>query len=119
MKLFGFEFFRNNKNSGTDDAMSNDEIFYPEVLEIEITDVFELHSIPPKQVNAVIKEYLYQAHAKGFRYVLIIHGKGIGVQRKATRKILAETGFVKSFSDAPLEAGGWGATIVELQNEEQ
>ena len=82
-----------------------------------ITDVFDLHSIPPKQVNAVIKEYLHQAHAKGFRYVRIIHGKGIGVQREMTRKILAETDFVQSFSDAPPEAGGWGATIIKIRNE--
>lgn len=89
--------------------------FFPEPVEIEITDVFDLHSIPPKQVNAIIKEYLFQAHNKGFRYVRIIHGKGIGTQREMTRKILANTDFVKSFSDAPPEAGGWGATIVELR----
>ena len=95
-----------------------ESVFFPEPVEIEITDVFDLHSIPPKQVNAIIKEYLFQAQNKGFRYVRIIHGKGLGVQREATRKILAKTDFVKSFSDAPPEAGGWGATIVELKSNE-
>ena len=118
MKLFGFEFFKQRKIS-KDDALIRDEDFFPETVEIEITDIFDLHSIPPKQVNAVVKEYLYQAHQKGFRYVRIIHGKGIGVQREATRKILANTDFVKSFSDAPLEAGGWGATVVEMRNDER
>lgn len=91
---------------------------FPDLVEIEITDVFDLHSIPPKQVSSIIKEYLYQAHLKGFQYVRIIHGKGSGVQREATRKILAKTDFVKSFSDAPPEAGGWGATIVEFKSNE-
>jgi dsDNA-specific endonuclease/ATPase MutS2 len=31
------------------------------------------------------------------------------------RSILAKTPFVASFSDAPAEAGGWGATVVNLQ----
>ncbi len=88
---------------------------FTEPIEIEITDVFDLHSIPPKQVKSIVKEYLHQAYEKGFRYVRIIHGKGIGVQREMTRKILAETEFVQSFSDAPPEAGGWGTTIVELK----
>ncbi len=119
MKLFGFEFLKQHKNSHQDDALIDDEFFFPDTVEVEITDVFDLHTIPPKQVHAIVREYLYQAHQKGFRYVRIIHGKGIGVQREATRKILAETDFVKSFSDAPPEAGGWGTTLVELKSDEE
>jgi dsDNA-specific endonuclease/ATPase MutS2 len=63
----------------------------------------------------VLEEYLLQAHARGFRFVRIIHGKGIGVQRKITRKVLERTPFVVEFRDAPPEAGGWGATVVELR----
>jgi len=46
--------------------------------------------------------------------VRIIHGKGIGVQREMVRSILARTGFVIDWTDAPPEAGGLGATIVRL-----
>ena len=53
---------------------------YPEPVVIEITDVFDLHTIPPREVKAVVAEYLLEAHRKGFRVVRIIHGKGIGVQ---------------------------------------
>jgi dsDNA-specific endonuclease/ATPase MutS2 len=86
-----------------------------EPVEIPITDVFDLHSIPPRDVKDAVEAYLEEAHARGFRYVRIIHGRGIGVQRETVRKVLARTPFVESFSDAPLEAGGWGATVVTLR----
>jgi len=81
---------------------------------IEITDVFDLHTIPPSEVKAVIEEYLREAHRKGFPVVRIIHGKGIGVQRQMVRAILTRTPFVKDWTDAPPDAGGLGATIVRF-----
>lgn len=88
---------------------------FPEPVVIEITDVFDLHTIPPKQVKAVVEEYLREAHAKGFRVVRIIHGKGIGVQREIVRSVLERTDFVLDSTDAPPDAGGLGATIVRLE----
>lgn len=87
---------------------------FAEPVVIEIRDVIDLHSIPPKQINEVVVEYLQQAQARGFRHVRIIHGKGIGVQREAVRKILSRSPFVTDFYDAPPQAGGLGATIAEL-----
>jgi len=89
---------------------------FPEPVEIEITDVFDLHTIPPRDVKRVIEEYLQLAHEKGFQCVRIIHGKGIGVQREMVRSILARTPFVLEWSDAPPDAGGLGATIVRLSD---
>jgi Mismatch repair ATPase (MutS family) len=87
---------------------------FPEPVVIEITDVFDLHTIPPKQVKAVVEEYLREAHAKGFRVVRIIHGKGRGVQREIVRTVLARTDFVLDWTDAPPDAGGMGATIARF-----
>ena len=89
---------------------------FPEPVEIEITDVFDLHTIPPRDVKRVVEEYLELAREKGFRVVRIIHGKGIGVQRELVRTILARTEFVLDWTDAPPEAGGLGATIVRLKS---
>ena len=85
-----------------------------EPIRIPITDVFDLHTIPPRDVKAVVEEYLLEAHRLGFRALRIIHGRGIGVQREMVRAVLARTPFVAGFQDAPAEAGGWGATIVNL-----
>lgn len=90
---------------------------FSDPVEIEVTDVFDLHTIPPRDVKAVVEEYLRLAHEKEFKVVRIIHGKGIGVQRKTVRSILARTEFVLDWTDAPPEAGGLGATIVRLATE--
>ena len=84
-------------------------------VRIPITDVFDLHSVPPRDVKEVVEAYLEEARKLGFRALRIIHGRGIGVQREIVRSVLAKTDFVESFRDAPAEAGGWGATIVDLR----
>ena len=86
----------------------------PEPIRIPITDVFDLHTVPPRDVKEVVEEYLAEAHRMGFTALRIIHGRGIGVQREMVRSILSRTEFVAGYRDAPAEAGGWGATIVTL-----
>lgn len=92
------------------------EDFFPEIVSVEITDSFDLHSYSPRDVRRVTEEYLLLAKEKGYSVVRIIHGKGIGVQREMVRKILAETEFVKDFKDAPAFSGHWGATIVTIRS---
>lgn len=79
-----------------------------EPIEIPISDVFDLHCIAPRDVAAAVEACLEEAHRRGIRALGIIHGKGIGVQREAVRRILRGTPFVRSFGDAPPEAGGGG-----------
>lgn len=79
---------------------------------LPIEDVFDLHTVSPREIKPVVQEYLSEAFRLGFRGVRIIHGRGIGLQRETVRKILERTPFVESFGDAPMEAGGWGATVV-------
>ncbi|MBC7924618.1 MAG: Smr/MutS family protein [Bryobacteraceae bacterium] len=88
---------------------------FDEPVEIPITDVFDLHSIAPRDVKSAVEAYLEECHRLGFRCLRIIHGKGFGVQREMVRSVLAQTPFVESFSDAPLEAGSWGATVITLR----
>lgn len=92
-----------------------DDVPDPEPIRIPIADVFDLHSVPPRDVKAVVEEYLIEAQAAGFHAIRIIHGRGIGVQREIVRSVLSRTPFVADFGDAPGEAGGWGATIATLR----
>jgi Smr domain-containing protein len=89
---------------------------FPDPVVIEFGDVLDLHTIPPRQVRAVVEDYLEEAHNRGVRWVRIIHGKGIGVQREMVRSILGRTPYIIEFHDAPPDAGGWGATVVTLDS---
>jgi dsDNA-specific endonuclease/ATPase MutS2 len=87
----------------------------PEPIRIPITDIFDLHTVPPRDVKGVVEAYLEEAQRLGLKAIRIIHGRGIGVQREIVRSVLARTDFVLDYHDAPAEAGGWGATVVTLQ----
>ena len=87
-----------------------------EPVRIPVTDVFDLHSVPDADVRAIVEEYLIEARNCGFHSLRVIHGRGIGVRREMVRAILARTEFVESYRDAPAEAGGWGATLVNLRS---
>jgi dsDNA-specific endonuclease/ATPase MutS2 len=87
----------------------------PDPIRIPITDVFDLHTVPPRDVKDVVEAYLEEAQRLGFKALRIIHGRGIGVQREIVRSVLARTDFVLDYRDAPGEAGGWGATVVTLR----
>ena len=97
------------------EAVENDSPF-DEPVELEITDSIDLHAFLPKDVRSVLIAYLEAAHAKGFRYVRIIHGKGIGVQRETVRKVLAESDLIRGFKSGDEFSGGWGATIAEFRD---
>jgi dsDNA-specific endonuclease/ATPase MutS2 len=99
-----------------DNSLTADSPFSDPVV-VEFADVLDLHAIPPRQIRAVVEEYLEEAKRRGIKWVRIVHGKGIGVQRETVRTVLSRTPFVIEFTDAPAEAGGWGATIVTLGEE--
>jgi DNA-nicking Smr family endonuclease len=78
--------------------------------ELPIEDSIDLHTFHPREIDIVVEEYLFQAVAKGFREVRIIHGRGIGVQREIVRSLLSKHPNVASFHAAPNR----GSTIVVL-----
>jgi DNA-nicking Smr family endonuclease len=98
-----------------DDPEDEDDTGWEETVELPITDVLDLHSFRPAEVSDVVREWLDAAHEKGFRELRIIHGKGIGVQRRTVRTLLGRDPRVEAFGDAPLEAGSWGATWVRMK----
>jgi DNA-nicking Smr family endonuclease len=106
----------------TDDELFEDEPWAdpPEFVEMEVTDVLDLHLFPPREVKELVRDYLDLAHEKGLRQLRIIHGKGIGVQRRMVRSILEKDPRVVSYGDPPGGfSGGWGATCVTLADDEE
>ena len=81
---------------------------------VPVEESIDLHTFSPRDVVSVVEEYIEAAAGKRYREVTLIHGKGTGVQRAAVRALLARHPLVESYSDAPPEAGGWGATRVTL-----
>ncbi len=88
---------------------------FPEPVALPINGVLDLHTIGPRDTQVVVEEYLRECYRQNIGEIRVIHGKGIGAQREMVRKLLARLDFVDSFGDAPMEAGGWGATLVTLK----
>jgi len=86
-----------------------------DAVELEITDVLDLHTFPPREVPDLVRDYLDAAYEKGYRQLRIIHGRGKGVQRRTVRTLLERDPRVVDFQDAPGEGGGWGATIITME----
>ncbi|GCE27233.1 endonuclease MutS2 [Dictyobacter alpinus] len=61
-----------------------------------------------------LDRYLDDAVLYGMSSVRIVHGKGTGALRTAVREALARHPLVKSYTTAPPQEGGDGATIVKL-----
>jgi hypothetical protein len=96
-----------------DTPLAEGEDPFAEPVVWEITDTIDLHSVAPREIQAVVEAYLEEAYARGFTRVRIIHVKGKGVQRQAVRTVLAHTAFVREFHDAA-DSSSWGATIAQF-----
>ena len=81
---------------------------------VEIDDVLDLHTFAPRDVKALVADYLELAVEKGFAEVRIIHGKGTGTLRAIVHSILEKHPRVAGFRLAG-DASSWGATIVSLR----
>ncbi len=86
-----------------------DPVDYP------ITDVLDLHTFRPGEVSDLLDDYFEACIEKEIFAVRIIHGKGQGILRRRVEAILARHPLVAGFRPAPAEAGGWGATLVDLR----
>jgi DNA-nicking Smr family endonuclease len=84
-------------------------------IQIPIEDVLDLHTFQPRDIPDLLDNYFSECLNAGIQSVRVIHGKGKGIQKKQVHGILRRHRLVRSFSDAPPEAGGWGATLVELK----
>jgi len=87
--------------------------------EVPIDGILDLHTFLPREVKALIPEYLAECRRRGILEVRIIHGKGIGALRRQVHAIVGRLPEVDLFRLADESAGGWGATLVTLRPAEQ
>ena len=83
-------------------------------VELAINGELDLHTFRPSELSPLVTDYIDECRKRGILSLRIIHGKGQGVQRARVHHLLKRNPFVKAFRLAPPEAGGWGATLVEL-----
>lgn len=86
----------------------------PDVVAVPIDGVLDLHAFHPSEVKRLVADYLEECREHGVLHVRIIHGKGSGQLRRIVHAQLMRSPFVAAFHLAGDDAGGWGATIVDL-----
>jgi len=111
--IFGWLRARRVAGEGLPETAQAEETIGEGVVDLGVTDTLDLHMFRPADVPSVVQEFLNTAFGAGIRQVRIVHGKGIGVQRRIVREILANDSRVSWFADAP-DASGWGATVATL-----
>jgi len=79
---------------------------------VPIEDALDLHAFAPRDTRSVIAEFIRAAHMQGLDEVRLIHGRGIGVQRRTVHSALARHPLVVEFWDA--SESHLGATIARL-----
>ena len=84
-------------------------------MRIPIEDSLDLHAFHPRDVRAVVDDYIDAAWEAGLREVRLIHGRGIGVQRGIVQQQLERHPKVRAFYDAP--DAHLGATVAILGEE--
>ena len=83
-------------------------------VKLPIEDVLDLHTFHPNDIPNLLEDYFTECIKAGIHSVRIIHGKGKGIQKRRVQGLLEKNSMVAAFKEAPPEAGGWGATLVEL-----
>ncbi len=68
----------------------------------------------PEEAEFEVIRFLDDAYTSGLERVEILHGKGTGVLKKTVQDLLKNHEHIKNFYFAPVEFGGEGITIAEL-----
>lgn len=109
--------------TGGDDAGRDedgtDEAPVPDVVVIPVTGELDLHAFSPRDVAAVVADYLQACLEKGLEEVRLVHGRGTGARRAEVRRLLRGHPDVVASRDAPPPSGGWGVTLVVLRKRDE
>jgi DNA-nicking Smr family endonuclease len=82
---------------------------------LPIDGTLDLHTFSPREIKTLVPDYLQACRERGILQVRIVHGKGTGALRQTVHAILARLEEVAAYRTATEDAGGWGATLVNLR----
>lgn len=82
--------------------------------EVPIDGVLDLHTFSPRDVASVVEEFIQAAVEAGLSEIRLIHGRGIGVQRRTVHSVLAKHPSVARYWDAT--ESHLGATVAQLRS---
>jgi DNA-nicking Smr family endonuclease len=84
-------------------------------VELPMDGVLDLHTFRPRDIGALVPDWLAACQERGLLELRIIHGKGVGQLRRSVHAILSRHPQVARYSLAAAHYGGCGATIVHLR----
>ncbi len=84
-------------------------------MALPIDGTLDLHPFSPRDVGSLVPEWIGACVEAGLSNLRIVHGKGTGALRERVHALLRRDPRVASFRLAGEDAGGWGATLVELK----
>jgi DNA-nicking Smr family endonuclease len=67
--------------------------------EVPIEPELDLHTFAPRDIPAVVEEYVRAAHEAGLSELRLVHGRGRGVQRAIVQAALEKHSLVAEFWD--------------------
>jgi DNA-nicking Smr family endonuclease len=95
--------------------MSSDTPLGDAPVQLPMDGVLDLHTFRPRDIGALIPDWLAACQERGLLELRIIHGKGVGNLQRSVHAILSRHPQVARYSLAGPHCGGSGATIVHLR----
>ena len=96
------------------DLDADPDVLHRDDTTVDFEATLDLHGVPGREITAWVTGFLAEALARGRTPIVIVHGKGIGVQRARVRALLARHPGVLHFGEPSDAARRRGATVVDL-----
>lgn len=88
-----------------------------EIVKIPIDGTLDLHNFSPQETKSLVIEFVNACMTESILLGKIIHGKGIGTQRKIVQHVLAKHPLIKDFWNGDETSGGWGVTKFSIKGQ--
>lgn len=81
---------------------------------LNFTPKLDVRGMRGDEAMYAVKDFVESGNMLQVKHLEILHGKGYGILRKIIRDYLNTVDFIASATDAPIEMGGDGITIIKI-----